>query len=56
MGLFGKKQAPIVDPVCGMTVEPKGAFGSATHAGKTYYFCSASCLESFKREPGRYAR
>ena len=43
-----------IDPVCGMTVEPDHAAGMAEHKGKTYYFCSASCLKKFKAEPQRY--
>jgi len=28
------------DPVCGMTIEQESAVATATHEGKTYYFCS----------------
>ena len=42
------------DPVCGMTVDPASAAGSATHNGTTYYFCSRHCLEKFRADPGRY--
>ncbi len=42
------------DPVCGMTVEPESAAGTATHAGTTYYFCSAHCRSAFERDPARY--
>ena len=43
-----------VDPVCGMTVAEKSAAGSVVHAAKTYYFCSAKCLVSFKANPTAY--
>jgi YHS domain-containing protein len=43
------------DPVCGMTVDPEKAAGASVHAGKTYYFCSTSCLDEFEKEPARYA-
>jgi Cu+-exporting ATPase len=36
-----------IDPICGMTVNPLSAAGSFNHAGKTYYFCSAGCLQKF---------
>ncbi len=36
-----------IDPICGMTVNPATAAGSFNHAGKTYYFCSAGCLQKF---------
>ncbi|OGA46616.1 MAG: copper-translocating P-type ATPase [Betaproteobacteria bacterium RIFCSPLOWO2_12_FULL_62_58] len=42
------------DPVCGMTVDPNAAAGSAAHAGITYYFCSTHCLGKFRTDPGRY--
>jgi len=25
------------------------------HGGKTYAFCSAGCMEKFRKEPARYA-
>lgn len=53
MGLFGKKKAR--DPVCGMEVEPAKAAGAATHDGKTFHFCSASCQQKFKASPAQYA-
>ncbi|MGH9330422.1 MAG: heavy metal translocating P-type ATPase [Vicinamibacterales bacterium] len=44
-----------VDPVCGMTVDPAKAAGRADYGGRTYYFCSPSCLERFQANPERYA-
>ena len=43
-----------IDPVCGMTVDPKTASASAEYQGKTYYFCSTGCRAQFKRDPERY--
>jgi P-type Cu+ transporter len=43
------------DPVCGMRVQPGKEAGTLTHDGKTYLFCSARCLSTFKADPGRYA-
>ena len=42
---------PVVDPVCGMTVDPATAAGSFEYKGDTYYFCSQHCLEKFRRTP-----
>ncbi|HEX5034117.1 MAG TPA: heavy metal-binding domain-containing protein, partial [bacterium] len=39
------------DPICGMDVDPATAAGKHTHAGKTYYFCSSHCLETFRKNP-----
>jgi Cu+-exporting ATPase len=43
-----------VDPVCGMTVDPRTAAGSHAHAGRTYWFCSTHCVERFRADPDRY--
>lgn len=43
------------DPVCGMQVDEKKAAGSATHGGRTYYFCSAGCKATFEKVPDKYA-
>jgi Cu+-exporting ATPase len=42
------------DPVCGMTVQPTRAAGSHEYRGKTYYFCSAACLEKFRADSDYY--
>jgi P-type Cu+ transporter len=42
------------DPVCGMTVDPATAKNSQQHAGRTYYFCCASCGEKFKADPEKF--
>lgn len=44
------------DPVCGMTVNEKNAKFTSQYAGKTYYFCSASCKSTFDKNPSRYAK
>lgn len=45
---------PGIDPVCGMTVDPATAAGSAEHAGTTYHFCSRHCVDKFRADPTRY--
>lgn len=44
----------VLDPVCGMYVDPAKARGSAEHKGQTYYFCSPRCAERFQAEPEKY--
>jgi P-type Cu+ transporter len=34
-----------------MTIAPEDAVGHVEHQGKTYYFCSESCLEEFRADP-----
>ncbi|MFL6464030.1 MAG: HAD-IC family P-type ATPase, partial [Bryobacteraceae bacterium] len=42
------------DPVCGMDIEEQDAAGATEHNGKLYHFCSPSCLDKFKANPGQY--
>src|ERR1017187_2867195 len=42
------------DPVCGMNVDPATTKHVHEHAGKNYYFCCASCAETFKANPQMY--
>ena len=44
----------MVDPVCGMTVDPHTAEHRADHRGHTYYFCSAACRTKFISDPQKY--
>jgi Cu+-exporting ATPase len=44
-----------LDPVCGMTVDVATARYRGTHAGRTYYFCSAGCLARFEEDPARFS-
>jgi P-type Cu+ transporter len=44
-------KAGVIDPVCGMTVDPATAAGSFEHEGTTYFFCSKSCLTKFRSSP-----
>lgn len=45
----------VKDPVCGMEIDPSTAPGSEEYEGKTYYFCSPACRNSFKDNPAQYA-
>jgi YHS domain-containing protein len=45
------------DPVCGMYVEVGNAVSlerTATHAGKTWYFCMDECRDGFQKDPKKY--
>src|SRR5215203_5917237 len=37
----------LVDPVCGMTVDPARAAGASERDGVRYYFCSPGCKQKF---------
>lgn len=47
--------AKVIDPVCGMEVDPATA-AKATYAGKTYYFCSEDEKVTFQKNPEKYVR
>jgi P-type Cu+ transporter len=47
---------PAKDPVCGMSVRPEKAAGSAEHAGATYWFCSRGCLAKFSADPTAWVK
>jgi P-type Cu+ transporter len=44
----------VVDPVCGMTIDPSDAVGQFDYKGQTYYFCAKSCLEQFRENPEQF--
>ena len=44
----------VLDPVCGMMVDPDRAAGHVDHNGATYYFCSKSCVAKFSANPEKY--
>ncbi len=44
----------MIDPICGMEVDPQDAAGKSEYRGQTYYFCNPLCLERFEAEPGKY--
>jgi len=46
-------QEKVVDPVCGMEIDPRRAL-EHEYQGKIYHFCSSNCESHFKREPERF--
>src|SRR3954449_6011395 len=44
----------VLDPVCGMTVDPQTAKHCHDHDSHTHYFCSAACRSKFAADPGKY--
>ena len=41
----------VIDPVCGMEVDPASTAHRVEHDGTFLYFCSAQCMEVFQRNP-----
>src|SRR3974390_1981351 len=48
------KTQNVVDPVCGMTVDPASAPYHSEHDGVVYFFCGAKCQSKFMAEPRKY--
>jgi P-type Cu+ transporter len=48
------KQDKIIDPVCGMTVDPESTKYKSTYKEQDYYFCAENCLKKFKADPEKY--
>src|SRR5215813_1028014 len=46
----------MIDPICGMDVEPSTAAGKHAHNGQTYYFCSQHCLAKFKEDREKFLK
>ena len=44
----------VIDPVCGMSISPADAVGTAEHNGQTFHFCSESCLQQFRANPNQF--
>lgn len=41
----------VIDPICGMRIDPADAVATAERRGVTSYFCSTACRDAFIREP-----
>jgi Cu+-exporting ATPase len=48
--------AKVIDPVCGMQVDPSTAPARTTYQGQSYYFCCPHCLQKFNADPARYLK
>src|SRR4051795_10022519 len=44
----------VIDPVCGMTVDPHKTPHRHSYRGRPYYFCSAGCRSKFAADPEKY--
>ena len=44
----------VIDPVCGMSVDPATSKHRFDHQGHTFHFCSAGCRTKFSADPVKY--
>lgn len=50
----GVAATKVLDPVCGMTVDPATSKHAFEHHGETFHFCSAGCRTKFAADPAKY--
>ncbi|MBR0737156.1 heavy metal translocating P-type ATPase [Bradyrhizobium liaoningense] len=50
----GDAATKVLDPVCGMTVDPATSKHRFDHHGETFHFCSAGCRTKFAADPAKY--
>jgi Cu+-exporting ATPase len=46
----------VLDPVCGMKVDPATSKHRLEHTGTTFHFCSAGCRAKFEADPKKYLK
>ena len=44
------------DPICGMSVNETNARFKSEYGGKTFYFCSPGCMNTFNADPAKHAK
>ena len=53
----GSASGKPVDPVCKMGIDPTRAAGSRRLvSGRTFFFCSQTCLDTFDKNPSAYTQ
>ena len=45
---------PVIDPVCGMSVDPETAKIMANIEGQNFYFCAEGCRKAFEENPEKF--
>ena len=43
------------DVVCGMTISEQDAQFESQYGGRTFYFCSEECQDTFEEKPEEFA-
>ena len=54
MNLSAKNRKTLIDPVCGMAVDPDAKTIISNINGDTYYFCAEGCRQSFEKNPQKF--
>lgn len=45
----------VLDPVCGMKIDPAKAAAKRDYKGTTFYFCGPGCAKQFDANPEKFA-
>ena len=54
MKLLSPSKKAVVDPVCGMKVDPCKTNLNFAYDDKQFYFCAEGCRQEFKKNPVKY--
>ena len=54
MKIFATSTNTVMDPVCGMRVDPIETEWMVTYEEKNFYFCAEGCLHAFEKNPENY--
>jgi YHS domain-containing protein len=54
MKIIAKSSKTVIDPVCGMQVDPCAADLVAEYNDRTFYFCAQGCRQAFESDPAKY--
>lgn len=46
--------AGVIDPICGMELDPSDTKLHVEHKGEVYYFCNTVCKNHFVNDPQKY--
>jgi voltage-gated potassium channel len=52
--MVSKARKTVLDPVCGMEIDPAKAEYAYEYEGEKYYFSDKDCMTSFQKNPKRY--
>ena len=52
--IYKDSHKEVIDPVCGMKVDPESSDLYSIYRGYKYFFCAEGCLKSFDADPDKY--
>ena len=55
MKIVSISKSTVTDPVCGMQIDPCKSDLMVKYEDRCFYFCEQTCLDSFKKNPKKFA-